>query len=179
MLGMAYRKSLLACLLVSLLLHALVFVLPVDRKGLGGGAWERSVGRIALVVELSGKSLAAADANTGMPQPSALVPQWRQGGKPSDASGLIYLPASALDQLPEMIGDVDHEFDSRGAKGYLILKLQVGADGNVVDAKVLTSTLAAELEPEITRRFRQARFRPGEIAGRPVGSEIIIQVDVE
>lgn len=92
-----------------------------------------------------------------------------------------YLPAEALTRQPELIGDVDETLREpleSGFRGRVVIRLYLNQHGDPERVKVLESTLPIAIEGLIVKVFFAARYRPGEIAGQPVMSEMTVDVDL-
>lgn len=63
--------------------------------------------------------------------------------------------------------------------GSLLLRLSIDRHGVVNAVSVLRSTLPHELEGKIVLQFYRAHYRPGEIDGVPVNSELLLAVDLQ
>jgi hypothetical protein len=91
-----------------------------------------------------------------------------------------YWPAGSLTRLPAPIDDID--LDSEGIPhlgffGATILTILLDMQGqveNVIFTDV--SDEARDFAERVAQRFKEARFRPGEIDGRPVKSRLAVTV---
>lgn len=92
-----------------------------------------------------------------------------------------YLPAEALTRQPELVGGIDetlYEPLEPGFRGRIVIRLYLNQLGKAERVKVLESTLPIQIEGSVVRAFYAARYRPGEIDGQAVMSEMTIDVDL-
>ncbi|GAB3549351.1 hypothetical protein GCM10027343_30940 [Noviherbaspirillum agri] len=91
-----------------------------------------------------------------------------------------YLASGKLTQQPSPLAPIDlNVADVSGIafSGTVDLTILIDVDGTVVD--VIPSTdaeEAREFTERVVERFKSARFRPGEINGRPVQSQVRVTV---
>jgi hypothetical protein len=114
------------------------------------------------------------------PQVAAL-PEAAKAAAPSPLPAPVYHASDALTRPPELVENAPEEIElpeSQGA-GHVLLRLAVDRHGVVNAVNVLRSTLARELEGQIVLQFYRARYRPGEIDGVPVNSELLLTVDLQ
>lgn len=93
--------------------------------------------------------------------------------------GRKYLPRAWLDLAPVLIGDARVSFPP--IEGYVDLivdiSLMVDQDGRVQRVEVRTPDVHEAFVRAVTDAFSSVRFKPGEVGGVPVPSEIQIQVE--
>ena len=65
----------------------------------------------------------------------------------------------------------------RGEQGDVLLEISVGAEGNVDDVAVVSSSGFAELDEAAARAARRARFAPAKSGGRPVASRARLKLE--
>jgi protein TonB len=63
-----------------------------------------------------------------------------------------------------------------GTKGRVVLRLYIGADGILDDVRVAHAQPAGRFDRAAVRAFAGARFTPGMKAGKPVATELLIEV---
>jgi hypothetical protein len=195
-------RRLVACLTISCLLHAALFFMPylgvstsASGSAVQGGQKLQPPRTLNATLALEKQSAFAAA------QPS---PELAEGGSPADAPagrtaaeethpaltrtegiGLLPIPAPTYyttDQLtkrprPTAEADLDTpEIRPIFASGTIILKLWINELGDVIAVDVEKTDLPEIFSRTAAAAFRNLRFVPGEINGRPVGSMMRIEV---
>lgn len=92
-----------------------------------------------------------------------------------------YFPAEALTRQPELIGGIDESLREpveAGLRGRAIIRLYLNQSGKPERVSVLESTLPVEIEGLVVKAFYTAQYRPGEIDGLAVMSEMTVDVDL-
>lgn len=101
------------------------------------------------------------------------------------AAAQVAAPASfthslhALTRQPELQGDGPQLVqlpEDMQQPGSILLRLFIDRHGVVNGVNVLRSTLPREIEGQIVLQFYRAAYRPGEIDGEPVDSEMLLQI---
>jgi len=90
-----------------------------------------------------------------------------------------YRASSELDVRPQPLVQIEPEFPSSAestVSGRVVLLVLIGRDGKVDGVEVLTSEPSTEFGLNAKAAFERARFRPGEIQGRPEPSYLTIEV---
>jgi hypothetical protein len=121
---------------------------------------------------------------SGLPE-TALTPDVSQVA-PAETEGRAvplpqYFPAEKLTRQPELaeaIDDMLNESLEAGFRGHAGLRLFLDENGKVDKGGVLVSTLPIDIEGLIVRSVFKARYRPGEIDGVPVMSEMTVSADL-
>ncbi len=96
---------------------------------------------------------------------------------------LTFFPVEALSVRPypltllEGIGPPEVEVDEM--YGRMVLKVWIDEGGGVVDTAVLYSDMPESLQRAGGDAFRRMRFMPGNLAGRPVGSVMTVEISAE
>nr|WP_314623209.1 hypothetical protein [uncultured Noviherbaspirillum sp.] len=155
----------------------------------------RASTRVPLVVQLKPAPASSLPLALPPPVPSAAgqAPETGEAAAPlskkaaslpeaSPPSPLpVYHPSDALTRPPELVENAPEEIElpeSQGA-GHVLLRLAIDRHGVVNAVNVLRSTLARQLEGQVVLQFYRARYRPGEIDGVPVNSELLLTVDLQ
>ena len=98
----------------------------------------------------------------------------------TSAVDLTYYSARDVDVLPhalrEIVPDYPQDADLQRISGTVRLKLKLEADGRVVDAEVVSSVPPGVFDDAAIKAFRAGRFAPAMKNGRPVRSQILIEV---
>ena len=183
-------------LAVSLLLHLFLFVAAAIRlSGFSFGSeksWEAHTRAVILTLP---RSLPVPDENArhalDQQSPSqqknddANVPDAKPDAVVDRLVGSQYKTLGLLTKLPQPIGEIDlnaPEITNQARQTNISLLLSVNSSGLVNDVKVVSVDSGNQREEwisHIVARFRQSRFIPGEIDGKPVSTEFPITVIVE
>lgn len=163
------------CHLALLLLLADVGAIGGQRSVTGGTAmnWVVSVPSIA-----PSKPAAAASNKASPPEPSrdrqiaADVPSTPPAPAPS------YLPRGLLQQAPVPISEIDPVYPEAagGLSGSVVLRLRINEVGGVDSAEVVSATRPGLFDQAAIDAFSAAKFEPGRALGRPVKSELVVEV---
>ncbi len=92
-----------------------------------------------------------------------------------------YFPAEKLTRQPELAEAIDDKFNESfeaGFRGHAVIRLFLDENGKVNKVHVLESTLPIDVEGMVVKSFFTARYRPGEIDGVPVMSEMTVSADL-
>lgn len=92
-----------------------------------------------------------------------------------------YFPAEKLTRQPELAEAIDDKLNESfeaGFRGHAVIRLFLDETGKVDKVSVLESTLPIDIEGLVVRSFFKARYRPGEIDGVPVMSEMTVSADL-
>lgn len=84
----------------------------------------------------------------------------------------------ALEDEPVILAPEERAGDA-SSTGKTVLRVFVGADGSVDRIEVASSNLPLAYDAAAVAGFSRARFRPGEIAGVAVGSELRFEIAFE
>ena len=137
------------------------------------------------------QSAASRPPGTDQPEalplaPAAASPQRSGAASPAMAAPgtepeAFYHSPHALTRPPELVEDAPEEIalGELQEPGHLLLRLAIDRYGAVNGVFVLRSTLARELEGQVVLQFYRARYRPGEIEGVPVDSEMLLVVNLQ
>ena len=123
----------------------------------------------------------AATGNDG-DDPRSFRPEQDQARAELPGAGLLatpfYYPVSQLDQRPQIAAQIEPEFPSgaTAARGRVLLRLYVGAQGEVEKIAVLEADPSGAFEKSALDAFAAARFAPGIKNGVPVRSLLTIEV---
>ena len=184
-------------LAVSLLLHLFIFAAAANRLSefsFGSEkSWEAYTPSVTLTLS---RSLPVPDENARHTLDQQLPSQPKNDdanepdAKPATdivdrPGGSQYKALGQLTKLPQPIGEIDlnaPEITNQARQTNISLLLSVNSSGLVDDVKVVSVDSGNEREEwisHIVARFRQSRFIPGEIDGKPVSTEFPITVIVE
>lgn len=116
---------------------------------------------------------------------TALTPDVSQVA-PAEAEGRAvplpqYVPAEKLTRQPELAEAIDDKLNESfeaGFRGHAVIRLFLDENGKVDKVSVLESTLPIDIEGLVVKSFFKARYRPGEIDGVPVMSEMTVSADL-
>jgi hypothetical protein len=105
---------------------------------------------------------------------------------PAEAEGRAvplpqYFPAEKLTRQPELSEAIDDKLNESfeaGFRGHAVIRLFLDESGKVDKVSVLESTLPIDVEGIVVTLFFKARYRPGEIDGVPVMSEMTVSTDL-
>lgn len=91
----------------------------------------------------------------------------------------VYRPGAELDTPPRPLEEIDPEYpEAAGMKeGVVVLRLFIGATGNVDELAVISASPEGLFEASALTAFGKARFSPGRHLGLPVSSQITIEVE--
>ena len=90
-------------------------------------------------------------------------------------------PAEKLTRQPELadeMGDSLQESLEAGFRGHVVIRLFIDQTGKADKVQVMASSLPIQIEGLVVKSFFHARYRPGEIDGQPVMSEMTVAVDL-
>ena len=126
-------------------------------------------------------AFAADVADAALRTPAAAPPRPRQTAAPASVPAPVYHSVDALTRHPELVDDAPEEIAIADTQegGSLVLRLLIDRHGVVNAVSVVRSTLPRELEGRIVLQFYRARYRPGEIDGRPVNSELLLDIALQ
>lgn len=118
--------------------------------------------------------------------PAAPVPPLPDEAVPGGPEGRTmplpqYFPAEKLTRQPEVADELDdslHEPLEAGFRGHLVIRLFIDQTGKADKVQVMESSLPIQIEGLVVKSFFLARYRPGEIDGQPVMSEMTVAVDL-
>lgn len=101
------------------------------------------------------------------------------GAKPPHAEKEPFFAASQLTKRPRPKGNVDLDLPEARlltTSGALVMTLWIDSLGRVVSIEFQNTALPEAFTAAVAATFGRARFEPGEIYGRPVGSIMKIEV---
>jgi len=169
------RMRLALCLLGSLLFHLVVGFLPVVQIK-GGGAVASNGGQSSISVLLrGGREIAflqpsVQSINVGNAKSVQIDKEWGLG---------LPVDAGIGDREPEPVSDIEFSLDAPSVVGFMILRLLVDCQGDVVDSQVVYTNLPDVVRDAVVGGFVSARFRPGSKGGKPVDASVLLRVDVQ
>lgn len=116
------------------------------------------------------------------PRPSAAaMPTTTASTAPAAEPEPYYHSPHALTRPPELVEEAPAEIELPELQepGQVLLRLSIDRYGVVNGVQVLRSSLTRELEGQVVLQFYRARYRPGEIDGLPVNSELLLVVNLQ
>ena len=167
--------KLAALLFVSMILHALILLVPVAPYA--SVTEHRAVTRSALDVSFRGFSLIRRERL--VVSDSVAVKGGAASPELSRPRSSHRLPAVLPAKDPELISDMELVFDGLQARGFMILRLRVLESGSVGEAEIIYSGLPADLSETLREQFAMAQFKPAEREGQVVDAELLLRVDVD
>lgn len=188
------NPHLLGPLLGSVLIHlCLLIAVSSGRIGSGSGMGLSAKAATPLEVSFSVNPVARANPVVQISQhacadcagPSPEEPPQAKLTADAPAALPYYWPLGLVDKPPRPLNEIDlntPELDAFAANGKVELIALVGAEGRVEDIRVTrveSETGSEILQFLLTERFRDARFAPGEVNGRPVATAVPITVVIE
>ncbi len=116
-----------------------------------------------------------------VPPAARTLPEPSAPAAPSSTPEPFYHSPHALTRPPELVEDAPEEIElaESQAPGQLLLRLAIDRYGVVNGVYVLRSSLTKDLEGRVVLQFYRARYRPGEIDGAPVNSELLLVVNLQ
>jgi hypothetical protein len=112
------------------------------------------------------------------PRPGSVGSKQAQA-KPAQAEKETFLTSDKLTKRPRPIGEVNLEIPEAALlkrSGHLVLKLWIDNLGKVVSIEIDQTDLPEKFTRAVAATFGKARFEPGELYGRPVGSIMKIEI---
>lgn len=107
------------------------------------------------------------------------IPEFSMGNIAGDGSDLLdeiaedaVMTEDTVDQKPRVASRAPMEYPKRaakeGIKGYVVINILIGKDGNVELAKILESQPAGVFDETALNGIRSWRFSPAKYKGKPV-----------
>ena len=96
----------------------------------------------------------------------------------------VVMTARSVDQPPQPAVQVSPRYPARaraeGVTGFVKLRMLVGRDGSVVEARVLASTPRGTFDQAALTAIRKWRYRPAQYRGQPVKmwAEMVLRFDL-
>ncbi len=115
-----------------------------------------------------------------MPPPAALLePATARPPTLSPASSTGYAVAAGLDPPPRPLDDIAPDFpEAAGTRGgSVVLRLFISETGAVDKIEIVRSTPPGLFDAAALAAFGSARFSPGFLAGVPVRSQVMYEVE--
>ena len=101
---------------------------------------------------------------------------------PPHAEKEPFFAANQLTKRPRPKGNVDLDLPEAGpltTSGALVMRLWIDSLGRVVSIEMQNTDLPEAFTAAVAATFGRARFEPGEIYGRPVGSIMKIEISLD
>lgn len=170
-------NRLYTALFLSWLLHALLLFasfLSTDSPAPEQAAQEVADVLIArLVPPGSGEASPGGPRAAGAKEASATPPQ---------AKNEPFFSADQLTKRPRPKGNVDLDIPEAGlltTSAPLVMRLWIDSLGRVVSIEIQNTDLPKPFTAAVAATFGRARFEPGEMYGRPVGSIMKIEISLD
>ncbi len=115
-------------------------------------------------------------------EPAANVSTQAQAVLPRLLAGAPeYKLRSALEQGPIPLVNIEPRYPpaAGGVQGMVVLRLLINESGAVDDVAIVRASPAGFFEEAAMEAFRTAKFVPGKLLGRPVKSQMTIEVDFQ
>ncbi len=171
----------LACASLAALLSAALFALLLQAP-----RWPKPGGQVMAASLLDEREAGGIDASHIVEPVAPVIADPLSGDDahhdPTPARGGIaaYLPASQLTERPQVLRDIDPEWRLPGMQlPVLTCTLLINEFGDVDRVLLDEQPLMPMLEEDIRARFLAARFSPGKLHGKPVGSALRIEVRLD
>lgn len=176
------QRRLTAALALSVLIHLAFGFLPLSDEQ-RPAPWRPSSGRTELEATLRYVDTAASQDKRGLDHA-------RQAAPPTASRGPVlfpvldepYYPSAQLTKRPQPTAGIDLEGPGLRpvvASGTIVLRLWIDARGTVVDAEPEATEMPPAFAAAAILAFKQARFIPGELHGRPVGTVMRVEIRYE
>ena len=89
--------------------------------------------------------------------------------------GELTKKAELIDDEPSFV-----EIPTEGkTSGNILLQLNIDQFGTINSLSILRSSLPHQIEEQVALKFYRAKYRPGEIDGIPVNSEMYVFIQIE
>ena len=110
-------------------------------------------------------------------RPPTSTPRLQTALAPSEQP--VYRQGAELDPPPRPLDEIDPEYPAGAGmkEGVVVLRLLIGASGNVDEVAVVSASPEGLFEASALAAFGKARFSPGRYLGLPVPSQITIEVE--
>lgn len=134
---------------------------------------------VAALEPRSGSGAGPADAISAILVPEAAAQQ-KPAPQPAAGSAPRYYRTSELDVVPGIMTRVAPEYPQLARKsGKVVIRLFIDERGSVERVDVLRSEPKGYFEASAQRAFLAARFTPGMKSGKPVRTQMTLQVDYQ
>lgn len=170
---LAGQEPLLLAFAASLLLHLALAALPIHGQLPPTDPARADAPDRVITASLPRRDLADSDS---APDPAV--------DAATSSHAIVHASPGALtlSRQPELIEDsVDlliGDANSMAVHGELTMRISLDRRGRPESVRVLRSTMRREVEGAVVLRFFKARYRPGEVNGLPVASEITLSIAI-
>jgi hypothetical protein len=116
-----------------------------------------------------------------IPRVAATI-QPNKNENPVNPIAMVFHSARELSRQPEILGSGPEyiELASEAAmSGHILLRLSIDRLGIVSNVSVLKASVPKHVQEEVVVQFYRASYKPGEIGGNPVNSEMHVFVQVQ
>jgi hypothetical protein len=162
---------LIYCIEVSLVLHAILLT----------QVWGGAVHPVFLHGPMSVR-LVARDANTSLkPADEAQAPQTDTRHRDTLSETVhAYHAARKLTRMPEMTGQPPDAIEiGQGLSGEVTFRLSINRMGIITRIQSVQSSLPRDIEGKLAMQLYRNEYRPGEIDGVAVDSEMIVDLKLD
>lgn len=159
---------------VSLVLHSLVFVVPVS--------WQRIS---PLGSRVGGEQMFQIFLAPTPSAPASVAKMLSPGERGGNKTGLrlgggaVGVPVVPVVVDASLVSEIAIEVDDPEANGFLILSLDVNTDGVVDASSIVYSELPEAVSQLIERQFAAAMYKPAAINGQRHRATLLFRVDVD
>lgn len=172
-----WRKSsmdrLIASAAISLFLHLLFIFLPMSSGPVGfiDGQGAEPLLQVTLLQSFPPRGVDRSANKRGGSEGAG----FKRAPQPSSGGG----PMVPVLKDASIVSEISIVIDNPSASGFLILSLDVNADGVVDASEIVYSELPADVTQLIERKFATAKFKPAAVNGEPRRSRVLFRVDVD
>jgi hypothetical protein len=170
-------NRLYTALFLSWLLHAML--LFASFLGMDSPAPEQASKEVADVLIARLAPLGSGAVTPGGPRPAGAK---EARANPPRAEKEPFFNADQLTKRPRPKGNVDLDIPEAGllkSSDALVMRLWIDSLGRVVSIEIQNTDLPKPFTAAVAATFGRARFEPGEMYGRPVGSIMKIEVSLD
>ena len=120
----------------------------------------------------------APDPNPPLPPPPEMDPESGVLKALTPRTPTTDRPFVVVDELPKLLNPIRPAYPSlareAGIEGTVRLKVVVGADGKVLDVRVLSSDVTPSMEKAAVAAAKRCRFQPGRQGSNAVKATVVI-----
>lgn len=187
--------SLIIAVLISAAVHGALLLFPVQRLYGQKTPGLEKINAVLIIalrpqLDLPAAVLQKGEVQAEIPQPVTINTGDGQAAEvnteigPSDSVPLpeSYIPASKLSRRPQVLVHVELENEAIRSErhgGIVRARLLINRQGTVDKVVIDDSNLPTIYDQAVVEGFLQARFRPGELEGSTVASELPIEIEYE
>lgn len=168
-------------LLLSLLLHAVIFVLwGIGDARLAPSGDNRTLAPLVVGLPASASSATVQKTESKVAQ-GHLTDTANSLATQGDSPAVVLVPLEALTEIPFALGDVGVDFPEveQPRAGVVRLKLTISPSGRVMTVDLLETDLPPEYVEQAIATFASQKFSPGKIGQLEVATAIEIEVSFD